>query len=114
MIRSAEKILTFLIAAFSAGCAPSGLAENAVVSTPGNEVKFRVETVATGLEVPWGFAWLPNKDMLVTERRGRVRIIESGNHATLMSRPDGRYRAFVEAESNLHRDLAVTAEAEPS
>src|SRR5262245_23851235 len=38
--------------------------------------RFRVETVATGLQVPWAFAWLPNGTMLVTERPGRVRIIE--------------------------------------
>ena len=41
-------------------------------------VKFRVETVASGLEVPWAFVWLPNGDMLFTERKGRVRIIEKG------------------------------------
>jgi glucose/arabinose dehydrogenase len=39
---------------------------------------FRVETVASGLEVPWAFAFLPNKDMLFTERPGRVRIIRAG------------------------------------
>jgi glucose/arabinose dehydrogenase len=39
---------------------------------------FRVETVASGLEVPWGFAFLPNRDLLFTERPGRVRIIEGG------------------------------------
>ncbi len=61
-----------------AGCSSASLAENTVVSTPDNEVRFRVETVAGGLEVPWAFAWLPNKDMLVTERSGRVRIIENG------------------------------------
>ena len=55
-----------------------GFAENTVFSTGKGDVKFRVEVVATGLEVPWGFVWLPNKDMLVTERPGRVRIIESG------------------------------------
>ncbi len=43
-----------------------------------DKVKFRLETVASGLEVPWGFAWLPNGDMLVTERPGRVRIIKGG------------------------------------
>ncbi len=43
-----------------------------------DRAKFRLETVASGLEVPWGFAWLPNSDMLVTERPGRVRIIEKG------------------------------------
>src|SRR5205085_11617129 len=44
----------------------------------GKKVQFTIETVASGLEVPWGFAWLPNKDMLFTERPGRVRIIEGG------------------------------------
>lgn len=69
-------LLSFL--GFVTGCAaPTGLAENAVVSTI-DGVSFKVETVATGMEVPWGFAWLPNGDMLVTERPGRVRIIEKG------------------------------------
>lgn len=40
--------------------------------------RFRVETVASGLEVPWAFAWLPNGNLLFTERPGRVRIIENG------------------------------------
>src|SRR4051812_32980725 len=44
----------------------------------GKKVQFTIETVASGLEVPWGFAWLSNKDMLFTERPGRVRIIEGG------------------------------------
>lgn len=65
--------------ASSAACSPpASWAENVVVSTETGDVKFRVETVATGLEVPWAFAWLPNGDMLVTERPGRVRIIEKG------------------------------------
>ena len=49
-----------------------------VVSAAKEGIKFRVETVATGLEVPWGFAFLPNGNILFTERRGRVRMIESG------------------------------------
>lgn len=69
--------------ASSVACSPpAGLAENVVVETENGEVKFRVETVATGLQVPWGFAWLPNGDMLVTERPGRVRIIEKGKLRT--------------------------------
>jgi glucose/arabinose dehydrogenase len=39
---------------------------------------FRVVTVADGLQVPWGMAWLPNGDMLVTERAGRLRIVRGG------------------------------------
>lgn len=36
------------------------------------------DTVAEGLEFPWGMAFLPNGDMLVTEREGRLRIIRDG------------------------------------
>lgn len=39
---------------------------------------FRVVTVADGLEVPWSMAWLPNGDMLITERPGRLRIVRDG------------------------------------
>ena len=40
--------------------------------------KFRVVTVAEALENPWSIAWLPDGDMLVTERPGRLRIIRDG------------------------------------
>jgi glucose/arabinose dehydrogenase len=36
----------------------------------------RTETVASGLDHPWGFAFLPNGRIIVTERPGRVRIVE--------------------------------------
>src|SRR4051812_26217898 len=38
----------------------------------------KVTTIATGLQHPWSLAWLPNGDMLVTERAGRLRIIRDG------------------------------------
>jgi aldose sugar dehydrogenase len=40
--------------------------------------RIRVSAVATGLANPWSLAFLPNGDMLVTERAGRLRIIRSG------------------------------------
>jgi aldose sugar dehydrogenase len=43
----------------------------------------RVEIVSTGLEHPWALEFLPDGRLLVTERPGRVRIVE----------PDGRLSA---------------------
>ena len=39
---------------------------------------YRVVTVAEGLEIPWSITFLPDGDMLVTERPGRLRIIRDG------------------------------------
>jgi len=35
-------------------------------------------TIVSGLDNPWAFAFLPNGDMLITEREGRLRIVENG------------------------------------
>ena len=43
---------------------------------PAGEVEVVVETVATGLQVPWSIAWLPDGRMLVTERPGRLQLID--------------------------------------
>ena len=40
---------------------------------------YRINMVTDGLVQPWSMAWLPNGDMLVTERPGRLRIIRNGN-----------------------------------
>lgn len=48
---------------------------------PPGSVEVRVEIVARGLEVPWALAFLPNGDILVTERPGRVRLVRDGQLA---------------------------------
>ena len=41
--------------------------------------KFRVTTLAKGLDHPWGLAFLPNGDMLITEREGSLRLYRDGD-----------------------------------
>jgi glucose/arabinose dehydrogenase len=42
----------------------------------------RVEVVARGLEHPWALAFLPDGRMLVTERPGRLRIVDAGGRVS--------------------------------
>jgi aldose sugar dehydrogenase len=56
------------------GAGESGVAQN----SQGQRVQFRVETVAENLEVPWALAFAPDGRLFLTERPGRVRVIENG------------------------------------
>ena len=53
---------------------PSPLPPSAVFTTR-DGVRFQVETVLTGLEIPWSLAFAPDGRLFVTERPGRVRIV---------------------------------------
>jgi glucose/arabinose dehydrogenase len=61
----------------------AGLALSAPAMAQDNTLRsalhdYRLVTVAEGLINPWSMTWLPNGDMLVTERPGRLRIIRGG------------------------------------
>lgn len=45
---------------------------------PQGQINVRAETVVDGLDVPWGIAFLPNRDILVSERSGQVRLVQQG------------------------------------
>ncbi len=63
---------------FAAGFAGACQANNAqTVDTKSGKVV--IETLAEGLDHPWGMAFLPDGRLLVTERAGRLRILGTDN-----------------------------------
>ncbi len=71
---SASAFAVFLVFGCSAQTAtvPPG---DAVAS---EQATFRVELITDGLEKPWGMAFLPGGDLLITEKPGRLRLISGG------------------------------------
>ena len=65
-------------------------------ATPVAAPAFAVDTVARGLEVPWAMAFAPDGRILVTERAGRVRVIE---HDSLRAEPWAQLDVFAHDSS---------------
>ena len=55
-----------------------GLALALLTAAPATAEEYRLETVAEGLDMPWGLAFLPGGDLLVTELTGKLRVIRNG------------------------------------
>jgi glucose/arabinose dehydrogenase len=49
------------------------------VFTTQDGIRFRVETLLTGLQIPWSMAFAPDGRLFVTERPGRVRIFDGAS-----------------------------------
>src|SRR5688500_18930093 len=62
-------------------------------------IRFRVETVVQSLEIPWAMAFAPDGRLFVTERAGRVRILNvSASTSELALTLDG---VFAQGEAGL-------------
>lgn len=65
---------------------------------PSGDAAVRVEVLADGLEVPWGLGFLPDGDLLVTERPGQLRLISDG---ILVDQPVARPEILALGEGGL-------------
>src|SRR6185503_13229919 len=61
--------------------------------------KLAIETVASGLDHPWGMAFLPDGRLLVTERAGRLRIL--GTDRVLSAPIAGTPQVFARGQGGL-------------
>jgi glucose/arabinose dehydrogenase len=65
----------WLAAALVAAATGAAAQEKVIRSEKGD---LRLTTIASGLEAPWGLAFLPDGRMLVTEKPGRLRYVDAG------------------------------------
>jgi glucose/arabinose dehydrogenase len=71
------RTLTLVVASLALGAPVAALAQAPRSPTPTPVAGVvRAETVARGLEHPWGLAFLPDGRILVTERPGRLRLVD--------------------------------------
>lgn len=75
-------ILKFLIAStiatlFALGCTTQ-IEADAILTEESEQADFSVKEVVKGLDHPWALAFLPDGDILITERSGQLRIVKNG------------------------------------
>jgi len=69
-----------LLIALGVACSqpPPGRGAGETETSAQSGVRFKIEKVVGGLEVPWSIVWAPDGRMIFTERPGRVRVFEKG------------------------------------
>jgi aldose sugar dehydrogenase len=75
MRRDAWLIILSVILTLGCERAPGADVSDTVES---DQARFRVVVLVEGLEHPWGMAFLPDGDLLITERPGRLRLVRDG------------------------------------
>jgi len=71
----------------------------AIAEPSGNTVAFHASNVAEGLRHPWSIAFLPDGDLLVTERDGGLRLVHEGRLDPVPIA--GLPKAYVEGDGGL-------------
>lgn len=72
------KPVLWISIAFFILLATAAFAQKGTVVTDAGDIQ--IETLAEGLDHPWGMAFLPDNRLLLTERAGAVRILDTNNN----------------------------------
>jgi glucose/arabinose dehydrogenase len=106
-MKIARYLLPILIAI--SACTQKGADAPRSDTAPPTQTKLNIETLATGLEFPWGIAFLPDGSALVTEKAGRLRLLKDGKLSAPIS---GVPKVLYEGQAGLfdvalHPDFAT-------
>ncbi len=79
---------TLGIAALLMSTSSAAISQDMMIES--EQADFALETLAEGLEYPWAIAFLPDGEMLVSEREGRLRLVDAGGlrDAAITGLPD--------------------------
>ena len=69
-------VALFLALGVACNQPPGGRGAGETVTSEQSGVRFKIEKVVGGLQVPWSIVWAPDGRMIFTERPGRVRVFE--------------------------------------
>ena len=97
-----KRFLIPIICIFAA-CTQKGADAPRSDTTPKSTQQFNVETVASGLEFPWGLAFLPDGSALITEKAGRLRLLKDGKLSQAIS---GVPQVFYDGQAGMF-DVAI-------
>jgi glucose/arabinose dehydrogenase/cytochrome c5 len=70
---------------------------------------FRIDVVATGIDTPWGQAFLPDGRLLVTERPGKIRIVDPYDKSDVPQTVTGTPTPWVRQDGGFF-DIAVAGD----
>ncbi len=73
-----KKLLFLLPALLLLACSGNGQVERDQPPIISEQLEFYVDTLATGLQNPWGLAFLPDGRILIAERPGTLRVWQNG------------------------------------
>ncbi|SVE10796.1 uncharacterized protein METZ01_LOCUS463650, partial [marine metagenome] len=74
---AAVMVLLGVLVLMAVACGGSEAPTDVVPAAAVHEIG--LETVASDLQTPWAMAFAPDGRIFVTERPGRIRVIENGN-----------------------------------